>query len=266
MAQFLFELKTHRKSFFFWALSLFVFIFLIMIEFSAYRDNPQLLEILEVFPQEMLIAFGLIGANLTTVSGFTSLTLLYIQLALAIYASLLGVIIVGKETRWKTSDFLYVMPRSRIQLLIVKFGAGLIMVSGLTLLVGVFFAVVALQYEPEPLFFSFLVRSHLAMLLTVLVFYALGYLLSTTLKSSKLASTLASVSVFALYILSILISLVSTLEWLKPISVFSWISFPELIESGFASFSVVVGSLLVVAACCGMGLWIYPKRDLGTFR
>lgn len=266
MQQLAFEIKSHRKSFIIWALNLLIFILLIFVEFSAYRDNPQLLEILEVFPPEMLIALGMQGTNLTTVSGFTSVTLVYMQLALAIYASLLGVMLVGKETRGKTADFLYVLPHSRQKVIMIKLCAGFLLVSALTLVVGLSYIGAAQPYDPPAYFTAFIIRTHIALLLTSLVFYATGFMLSATLKSTKLASSLASVGVFALYLLSMIISLVDRLAWLEPLSVFSWITFPDLISEGIVTLPVFIGSVAWIALCAIISIVVYPRHDLGTFR
>lgn len=266
MKQCAFELKSHRKSFFFWLLGLAVFIVLIMMEFSAYRNNPELLAILDVMPPELLEAFGLMGANLTTISGFTSITLVYLQLALAIYAAMLGVTILSKESKWKTVDFLYVMPRSRRHIVTVKFVSGLILVTLMLIGVAGIFGLVALQYDPESSFWSYLWRSHGSMYLILLIFYGFGFALSAILKRSGVASAIAAISAFFFYILSVLISLVSSLEWLKPISVFSYVSFSELVDHREWPISTIILSLGFLCVCYMLCIVVYPKRDLGVSR
>jgi|GEM_PF-1660647 len=266
MKQCVFELKSHRKSFFFWLLGLSIFMVLIMMEFSAYRNNPELLEILDVMPVELLEAFGLLGANLTTISGFVSITLVYLQLMLAIYAAMLGVTILSKESKWKTVDFLYVMPRSRRHIVTVKFVSGLMLISLMLLSVVAIFALIALRYDPEPSFWSYLWRSHGSMYLILLMFYGFGFALSAILKRSNVASAIAAISAFFFYLLSVLINLVESLEWLEPISVFSYVSFSELIESRGWPISTMMISLGFVCFCFGLSILIYPKVDLGVSR
>lgn len=266
MKQLLFELKSHRKSFFFWSLSLFVFIIIIMMEFSAYRSNPELLEILEVLPQELLAAFNLLDVNLTTVSGFTSITLDYIQLALAIYASLLGAIIVSKEARWRTSDFLYVMPQSRFRINTIKFIAGLLLMSFMVIVVGTFFALIASQYTPEAAYWSYLLRAHLMLWFILCFFYGFGYFLGSVVKSSKLASTIASVTVFGLYLLSVFMNLVDSLSWLKPISIFSLSQYSKLILDSKIDPQAIVTCITCMILFYVVSILHFPKKDLGIHR
>jgi ABC-2 type transport system permease protein len=266
MKQLLFELKSHRKSFFFWSLSLLAFIILIMMEFSAYRSNPELLEILEVLPQELLAAFNLIDVNLTTVSGFTSITLDYIQLALAIYASLLGAIIVSKEARWRTSDFLYVMPQSRFRINTIKFIAGFILMTLMVCLVGCVFVLVASQYTPETTYWAYLMRAHLMLWLILTFFYGFGFFLGSVVKSSKLASTIASVSVFVLYILSVFLNLVDSLSWLKPVSIFSFSEYSKLITEHEFSLQTIVTCLGCMILFYVVSIIHFPRKDLGIHR
>lgn len=266
MKQFIFELKSHRKSFFFWTLSLFAFIVIIMMEFSAYRSNPELLEILDVLPQELLAAFNLLDVNLTTVSGFTAITLDYIQLALAIFSGLLGVVIISKEARWRTTDFLYVMPKSRQHIITIKFLAGLMLMSLMVIIVGLFFAGVASQYAPETTYWAYLIRAHMSMWIILCFFYGFGFALGNVVKGSKLASTIASISVFVLYILSVFMTLVDSLSWLKPISIFSLVRYSQLIQSDLISTQAIVTCLGCMILCYIVSILHYPKKDLGIHR
>jgi ABC-2 type transport system permease protein len=266
MKQFIFELKSHRKSFFFWTLSLFAFIVIIMMEFSAYRSNPELLEILDILPQELLAAFNLLDVNLTTVSGFTAITLDYIQLALAIFSVLLGVVIISKEARWRTTDFLFVMPRSRHRIITIKFLAGLMLMSMMVIIVGLFFAIVASQYSPEANYWPYLIRAHVSMWIILCFFYGFGFVLGSVVKGSKLASTIASVSVFVFYILSVFISLVDSLSWLKPFSIFSLIRYSQLIQSDLISTQAIVTCIGSMILFYVVSVFHYPKKDLGVHR
>lgn len=266
MKQYLFELKSHRKSFFFWSLAILVFLLLIMMEFSAYRDNPELLQLLEVIPQELLVAFNLSNVNLTTVSGFSAITLEYIHVTLAIYAILLGVIIVAKEARFKTADFLYVMPRSRTHILRVKYMAGLSLVGLMILITGLQFALIASQYQPESSYWSYLLRSFLNMSVLLWTFYSLGFSLACVIKGTKLANTIASLSVFTLYLLSIMINLVESLDWLKPVSLFSYVKFSELITHNVMSVQSFVLCAVIITSSILLSFITFPKKDLGLVR
>jgi len=219
-----------------------------------------------VLPQELLVAFNLAGVNLTTVTGFSAITFDYIQLILAIYTVLLGVVIVSKEARWRTSDFLYVMPRSRTHILSVKFIAGFSLMSLMVLVIGLLFALVALQYQPEASFWMYLIRALLNMWFILCFFFGFGFFLGSVIKGSKLASTIASVSVFALYILSVMLNLVDTLSWLKPFSILSLVKYSDLTSHNFLTTQTIVTCIGCMILFYIVSILHYPQKDLGVHR
>src|SRR5690554_6027872 len=95
------EIKYHLKSTMIWTLSMGLFGVFIMLEFSAYYNNPELLEILDVLPESLMKAFGFNGANLTSLQGFLSVVYFYVQLIGALFAVMLGVTLLLKEHKHK---------------------------------------------------------------------------------------------------------------------------------------------------------------------
>ena len=69
-------------------------------------------EMMEKFPEELLIAFGMNNMNYATVLGYISFYFLFIQLCLAIQAGNYGFGLVSIEENELTADFLVDVNRS----------------------------------------------------------------------------------------------------------------------------------------------------------
>ena len=60
------ELKANLKSLLIWCAIFTALIFMMTSEFSAYYNNPEMADIMKMFPEAMLKAFSMDNANLTT--------------------------------------------------------------------------------------------------------------------------------------------------------------------------------------------------------
>ena len=158
------EIHYHFKSLLIWAISLGLFVAIFSTEFSAYYNNPELLDILDAFPEELLKAFGIAGANLTTLDGFMSLVMIYMYLIGSVFGILLGATLLSKEHKARTAEFLLVMPVKRIKLLLDKIGAAFIMNFVLVVVVFAMMIGFVLQYNPNQDFFLFMGLSSLIMI------------------------------------------------------------------------------------------------------
>jgi len=238
------EIKNHFKSLIIWSISMGLFVSLIMLEFSAYHNNPELLDILEVLPENLMQAFGFVGLNLTTLEGFVSVTIVYIQLIGSIFAVMLGIGLLLKEHMQKTSEFLYVMPIKRNTMIINKVIAGVLL--NLMFIVVVFGVVLAIsiQYKPSIDFVVFLLLNGLSMLLLMNMWLIVGMFLVGVILQRKSILAIGVMIVFVMYVLSVMIELVDFLDVLLWISPFSWF----VASSIFENQSLEIKYVLVVIA------------------
>ena len=109
------------KSVITWSVAIAVLIFVFVSLFSSFAADAELLnEMLANFPEELLIAFGMTGLDLSTVLGFFSFAFLFAQICLAIQAANYGFSLVSIEERELTADFLLAKPVGRTQILTSK--------------------------------------------------------------------------------------------------------------------------------------------------
>lgn len=256
------ELRANFKSLLIWGACMFAIVAMMMSEFSAYYDNPEMADIMESMPQGLLEAFSLNGANLTTVSGFVSMASLYFYIMLGIFAVLIGSNIIAKEERDKTVEFFMTLPISRERVIISKLIAATMNCLGINLILGLSLIITTLKYSPDSDFYKFLALLQLALLVIEMIFMSIGMCLSALMKRYKKSGTYSVSILLVLYIMSILIALSDSLEFLKYLTPFKYFEAAQLLNNGKFELVYVLLSIAIIGLGIGGTFIFYPKRDL----
>ncbi|MHB1120661.1 MAG: ABC transporter permease subunit, partial [Bellilinea sp.] len=100
------ELKTKMKSVLIWSVSISALILVFMSMFQSFSSTTvSVNQLMASFPEELLIAFGMVDMDWSTVLGFYGLIFVFTQICLAIQAANYGFSLVSiEETEW-TADF-----------------------------------------------------------------------------------------------------------------------------------------------------------------
>ena len=108
------EFKMSYRSVITWSVAVFLLMFVLMAVFSSIAADAALLtSMLDRFPDELLMAFGMENLDLSTVLGFYSFAFVFTQVCLAVQAANYGFSLVSVEERDLTADFLLAKPVSR---------------------------------------------------------------------------------------------------------------------------------------------------------
>ena len=256
------ELKANLKSFIIWALIMVIFIFLMVSEFSAYYQNPEMEDILDALPEMMLKAFSMEGSNLTTTRGFLSIASIYFYLLLSFYSILLGTNIISKEERDKTAEFLMSMPVSRKEVLWSKTLTCLLNTTAMTLITSLSIVAFMLPYDLDLEFFKFLGWMSAALLITQWIYVSIGLFFASAFKRYKQSGKIAAALVMVFYIMSVVSALSSNLSFLEYISPFKYFEAQKLIQNnGFEMPFLVISIMIIILGLVGT-FKIYPNRDL----
>ena len=232
-----------------------------MSEFSAYYNNPEMGKILDTMPKALMDAFSMSGANLTTVSGFVSMTSVYFYITLAIYAVLLGSSIISKEERDKTVEFFLTLPISRQKIIIGKWSAVIncIIINAVT---GLTLYATTAKYEPGIEFNKFLLLMLLAMFIIQMIFLSIGMFLAAVTKRYRKSGTYSVSILLAAYFLSVLIGMSKKIDFLKYITPFKYFEANYIFQEGSLEGVFLLISLGIIAATTAGIFIFYPKRDL----
>ena len=114
------ELRANVKSLLIWVGIIALLVVIGITKYAAFADDPQMLKLLDAYPDSLMNALNMKAFNLTTISGFYGIMFIYFGLMGAIAAAMWGSSIISKEERDKTVEFSLVLPVSRARVITAK--------------------------------------------------------------------------------------------------------------------------------------------------
>jgi ABC-2 type transport system permease protein len=255
------ELRSYLKSILIWSGITILFSLVGYSKFSAFYKNPELLAMLDSMPPALLSAFSMNAFNLTTLSGFYGVMIVFWGLILSISAAMWGSDIISKEVRDKTVEFALTLPVTRRRLITAKVAAAFANCALLLLVTWGITVGGARNFNPDKEFYRFVSVSMISFLLMQVIFLALGVFLGCAMKKHKRAGSAAVSILLGSYFVSVLQSMNKDLGFLKYFTPFKYFD-PGLmlresrIETSFIILSVGIAVALVAGAYAA-----YAKRD-----
>ena len=219
----------------------------------AFMESRAAVEgMLKNFPPAFAAAFGLQLDNLFSFGGFYAFGFLYYSLFGAIMASGIGLDLFSREKREKCMDFLLTKPRARSRL----FGEKLLAALTLLLASNAVFITASLllyrAYAPAPLQIGHALLATSSLLLTELLFFAIGACDAEFAKKVRSVSGTATAIGFAGFLLSALHSLLEEekLRYITPYKYFDAAKafFEGSFETNYALTGVAITFVLMVLA------------------
>ena len=259
------SLRDLRRSFVGWSLGLAGYVALIVAVYPSIRDNPDLNELVESYPEALkaFLAFG--GqADFTSAAGYLGSELFSFMIpALFLVASIGNGAgsIAGEEERG-TLDLLLSFPRSRTRIAVEKLAAmctevvALGIVLWLALLIG------------ARLFGMHVSVGHLGAAVLVLVLLAIAYgavafMLAAGTGRKTLAVGLTVALAVSAYLVNSLAALVEALEPLQKLSPFYHYVAGDPLRQGLDPWHMLfLAALGAVAAIVGVAL--FARRDVAS--
>jgi ABC-2 type transport system permease protein len=255
------EMRSSLKSMIFWSLGVMLFLAASMQKYSALSLDPASLNIMYQLPQALQDMFGVGYLDFTKASGFYGMIYPYLVLMAAVHASMLGAVIVSKEERDKTGEFLYVKPASRTAVLTGKATSALTAVALLNLVIWAS-SLAFVRGGGED------VGGTIAMLmaglfLVQLVFLTLGIAAAAGFSRPKAATGIATGAMLATYLISIAIDVSGKLGALKALTPFEYFDARRIIGRGEGLSPWYVALCLVLTAALTAAAFLrFEKRDL----
>lgn len=256
------EFRANLKSLIIWSLIIALFSMVGFSKFSAFYGNPDLLAILDSMPPAMINALSMNAFNLTTVTGFFGIMVIYFSLILTISAAMWGSDIISKEERDKTVEFSLTLPVARSRLVTSKIIAVVVNCILLLLVTWGVTIVGAQKYNPDSEFAGFVTMTMLSFFLLQMIFMGLGIFLGCALKQHKRAGAIAVSVLLVSYFASIIYGLNNDLKFLKYLSPFEYFKPVKILQESSLEITYVLLSLAIVAVFLVGGYAFYSKRDL----
>jgi len=213
-------------------------------------------------PPALISALDMNAFNLTTVTGFYGVMIIYFSLILSISAAMWGSDIISKEERDKTVEFSLTLPVTRVKLITGKLAAAAVNSIVLLLVTWGITLFSAQQYEPDGAFYNFVAVSMLAFFFMQMVFLALGIFLGCVMKQHKRAGSVAVSILLGTYFASFLVDLNENLGFIKYISPFEYFDPVMMLRESRVEITFVLLSIAIIAVLLAAGYATYAKRDL----
>ncbi len=257
------EVKLKMISAAIWSLSVMGIMILFMSVFSAFAGSADMIDmIMENYPKELLQAFGMSGVDLGSVAGYFTMCMLFVQLALAVQASIYGLSILSEEERDMTADFLLTRPVTRTQVYLSK------TLSALSALVvtwaitwGSTFLSIEIFRAGKEYDTVMMIKMMAVIILFQLFFFSVGMLISVVLKKIRSVLPYAMGLAFGMYMISSIGSIIGQ-ETLGYVTPFKYFEPNYLIINGEYDTSMVIICCSVIVVSMVSSFIMYKKRNI----
>jgi len=257
------ELKTKLPSVLTWSASLAILILVFLSFFQAFAaDTAMVTELMNSFPEELLIAFGMTDMDWSTILGFFGLVFVFCQVCLAVQAANYGVGLVSvEETEW-TADFLLSKPVRRNKIMTDKLLAAItgLAITQAVVWVSSFLFINLFRGEQE-----FLVKPLVMLLLSMiafqLFFLTVGVLISLLSKRIRNILPISMGLVFGLYILNAFGGMIGE-KSLEVISPFQHFAPNYIIKHGSWDWPLVSISIVTIVLSVAGSYLLYSRRNI----
>jgi ABC-2 type transport system permease protein len=242
-------------------LSLFAVVFAVYPSIVSSDQVNSIDEMTKIFPKEVLAAFNMDIASLSTAFGWLkSEGFVFILLIIGVYSSLLGSNILVKEENDKTIEYLNSLPISRKEIVINKALVGILYIVLITILIGVF-NFICLKFSGEFDMKQYLLMS-VTPLFSSLVLYSMCLFLSTFTHKTKNMIGISFGLTFVSYIFNAISTIAKSVDWLKYISVFTLADIRNIIINNEINPMMIFLSLIITFLFIVLSVVNYQKKDL----
>lgn len=257
-----FELRRSLGTTVIWSLVVTGLAILFLAIFPLYEESAgDFLKLLEAYPPELLSAFNMNPETLFSYLGFYAFVLPFVFVAGAIYATSLGLSVIGREKHMQASDFLLTKPVARGKIWFQKSLAVKTLLVFQNIIFLVSMTIMAYYLEPDVLKDPVFWLMSLSLFLVQFVFSSLGMLLATVLKKLKNISGLAVATALSFYVISLLQSILEN-EALRYMTPFQYVNPQVILEEKSYDGILLTVTVIVSVGACVISYFIYTKQDI----
>lgn len=258
------EFKTGVKTFLFWTLGLFVFIFAgIVKSMGAMAEGQFMTELIGRFPRIVIAVMGMLNADISTFGGYYAVLMQYIFVLAALYASHLGSSAVSRESIDRTYEFLFTKPRSRSFILAHKLLAAMAFLTTFAGLNTVFSLLAVGQLGMQGDYAGLFARFSLAVWLVGIVFFSLSAMFAASFRAAEHGARAGNLAVLCAYALAVGYDLVEQPGLLRLATPFRYFLNAELLAGTISPLYAGL-CLLLCAGFLAVAFARFERRDLGA--
>lgn len=256
------ELRANKKTLLIWLLCVGSICFACILLYTSLEDSMKGMAESFASMGTFAQAFGLDKLSIATLTGYYATEIGTIHtLGGAMFAAIIGTIILSKEEDAHTSEFLYSLPISRKKSVFGKWAA-------LTINVVLFDVICALVYAAaflalgESIETKSFVLFHLMQTLMHLEIGCICFLLSSCSRKNKIGAGLGIA--ILLYAVDMMARVIPAIEKLKYVTPFSYASAADIFSSGTIEVPSMILGIVIMIAVTAASFIVYEKRDLAS--
>jgi ABC-2 type transport system permease protein len=263
MNMYLYELKSQRKSTINWTL---VMIALAAMYLAIYpgiaNDANDFKDLLSNYPPAVRAILGINIETITSLLGFYSMIFSFIILAGAIQAMNLGVLILSKEARERTADFLLVKPVSRSAIVTAKLFAAITSIIVTNITFCVITPIIANLVKIDDFNLKVFTMINLTLLFIQIIFIAIGMIVSVFFQKIKSILPISLGFVFGFYFIGAFLATGSEAEVKRVFSPFKYFDITYIINNeSYETLYLVLSAVIVIISIIAT-YFIYNKKDI----
>lgn len=266
MNLFIREMKAHIKSLTIWCIAIILLVISGMGKYKTYSSSGQSInELMKQMPKSLSALLGMGSFDLSKISGYYGMLLVYILLMAGIHSAMLGANIISKEERDKTAEFLLAKPISRNKVVTAKLSATFlnIVIFNLVTLISSMCVVSKFNNKGEPMN-HYIIMLMAGMFIFQLLFLSIGTAIAAISRNPKVATTFSTLILVITYLISVFIDMNSKLEVLRFLTPFKYFDSSELMYgSGFSAGYLLLSIIIIIGLLLSTYLF-YNKRDLNV--
>lgn len=230
------ELKPTIKSNIIWILSLALLIFVSMIKYETLAQDPESFKmVMDTLPSSIRAIFGMGSGDISTLKDYYELIMLYVEIAVAIYAVTKASSIFSNEEINETADFLYTKPFSKKNIFYQKITSVVIQLVILNIAMFIFGYLSCITYNPDIMIF---IKAGVRLAAISLLFFSIGIFLGTS-KFSKNSNSIGNTIVLLSYLIKVIADFLS-IHFIDYLTIFNY--FSSVINYSFSTIIIVIVS------------------------
>lgn len=215
------EWKFYMRPTLYWSIGMLLLLFISFYKMDGLSSVPGGIEkFMKSLPPVFQLFFGDVS-YISSALGSYRMIHLYLLIALALHAIILGSNIFAREEQDKTYEFLYVKGVKRSRILFSKIFAGVVILLFMDVicLIGTFISVIISAGSLDVVeLFPYIG----ALFMTQLFFFSLALLLSVVLKHNQKAGMIGCCIVFGMFMISMYVKMGGSAELIDSVSIFHY--------------------------------------------
>ncbi len=257
-------MKAYRNSLIFWSVGIFFMVASGMAKYSAAigGGDKSINDLMKTMPKAVQSIVGAGDFDLTIAVGYYGMLFLYLVMMATIHAAMLGADIISKEEADKTSEFLFVKPKSRNQIITQKLLAALVNIVVFNIVTIVFSLIMVSKYSKGEPFVGNIMILMAGMFVLQVMFLFIGSAIAAISKNPKVPTSITTGILLSTFILSVAIDINDKLESLRWFTPFKYFDAKNLMNDGRFDLAYTVLSVLIIGIAIASTYVFYKKRDL----